>query len=224
MKLKDTRFLFHFLCVCFIWVFSSVFLPVIISFMVINISQLTQAGEQASGFLTPRILFILLGTVKRGYFDQNFSNKLVLHTFVVFFFNSELKPTWTLKVQPLKSHGFGIKANTKMIDIVPGKWGYFDQIIFNANKTAFGSLFCFSQAPTILSHIIPRPSKLLEARSQPGYIVKRTLETKSTRTLSLFWFIFESSFEVVNRNKSLTILLEESLNVISLLIIKIKVI
>ena len=36
-----------------------------------------------------------------------------------------------------------------MIKIAPGKWGYFDQIIFNANKTAFESLFCFSQAPTV---------------------------------------------------------------------------
>ena len=35
-----------------------------------------------------------------------------------------------------------------MVEIAPGKWSYFDQIIFNANKTAFESLFCFSQAPT----------------------------------------------------------------------------
>ena len=48
-----------------------------------------------------------------------------------------------------------------MIEIAPGKWGYFHQIIFNANKTTFESLFYFSQAPTILSHIIPRPSALL---------------------------------------------------------------
>ena len=47
-----------------------------------------------------------------------------------------------------------------MIEIVPGKWGYF-QIIFNANKMAFESLFYFSQAPTILSHVIRRPSALL---------------------------------------------------------------
>ena len=38
-----------------------------------------------------------------------------------------------------------------MIEIAPGKWGYFDQIIFNANKTALKSLFCFSQVPTVLS-------------------------------------------------------------------------
>ena len=48
-----------------------------------------------------------------------------------------------------------------MIEIAPGKWGYFHQIIFHANKTTFESLFYFSQAPTILSHIIPRPSALL---------------------------------------------------------------
>ena len=30
-----------------------------------------------------------------------------------------------------------------MIEIAPGKWGYFDQIIFNANKTAFESFFAF---------------------------------------------------------------------------------
>ena len=48
-----------------------------------------------------------------------------------------------------------------MIEIAPGKWGYFHQIIFNANKTAFESLFYLSQTPTILSHIIPRPSALL---------------------------------------------------------------
>ena len=48
-----------------------------------------------------------------------------------------------------------------MIEIAPGKWGYFHQIIFNANKTTFESLFYFSQASTILSHIIPRSSALL---------------------------------------------------------------
>ena len=111
-----------------------------------------------------------------------------------------------------------------MIEIAPRKWGFFDQIIFNANKTVFGNFVCFSQTPTVLSHIIPRPSTLLETRSQPRYIVKRTLETKSIRRFLLFWFIFRSSLEVIKRNKRLTILLKESLNVISLLIIKIKVI
>ena len=48
-----------------------------------------------------------------------------------------------------------------MIEIAKRKWGYFHQIISNAHKTAFESLFYFSQAPTILSHIIPRPSALL---------------------------------------------------------------
>ena len=48
-----------------------------------------------------------------------------------------------------------------MIEIALRKWGYVHQIIFNANKTAFEILFYFSQAPTILSHIIPRPSALL---------------------------------------------------------------
>ena len=48
-----------------------------------------------------------------------------------------------------------------MIEIAAGKWGYFHQIIFNANKTSFESLVYFFQAPTILSHIIPRPSALL---------------------------------------------------------------
>ena len=48
-----------------------------------------------------------------------------------------------------------------MIEIATGKWGYFDQIIFNANKTAFESLFCYFQDPDILSHIIPRSSTLL---------------------------------------------------------------
>ena len=48
-----------------------------------------------------------------------------------------------------------------MIEIVPGKWGYFHQIIFNANKTTFESLFYFPQAPAVLSYIIPRPFALL---------------------------------------------------------------
>ena len=48
-----------------------------------------------------------------------------------------------------------------MIEIAPRKLGYLDQIIFNAIKTAFENLFCFSQAPIILSHIVPRPSELL---------------------------------------------------------------
>ena len=64
-----------------------------------------------------------------------------------------------------------------MIEIASGKWGSFRQIIFNTNKTAFELLFYFYQAPTILSHIIPRPSALLGLdRSQPGYIVNRKLE------------------------------------------------
>ena len=71
-----------------------------------------------------------------------------------------------------------------MIRIALGKWGYFDQIIFNANKMAFESFFCFSQAPTILSHI-PRA-----LTSQPGYIVNRELETKSTRRPSHFWLLY----------------------------------
>ena len=48
-----------------------------------------------------------------------------------------------------------------MIEIALGKWGYFHQIIFNANRTAIESLFYFSQAPTILSHIPRPPSALL---------------------------------------------------------------
>ena len=64
-----------------------------------------------------------------------------------------------------------------MIEIAPGKLGYFHQIIFNANKTTFESLFYFSQVPTILSHIIPRLGLgIARTRSQPGYIVIRKLE------------------------------------------------
>ena len=48
-----------------------------------------------------------------------------------------------------------------MIEIAPGKWDYLDRIIFNANKTAFESLFRFCQAPTILSYIVPRLLALL---------------------------------------------------------------
>ena len=46
-----------------------------------------------------------------------------------------------------------------MIKIAPEKWGYFNQIIFNANKMAFEA--CLSQAPTILGHIVTRSSALL---------------------------------------------------------------
>ena len=62
---------------------------------------------------------------------------------------------------PLKSYGFVIKAIIKNDRHSPGKWGYFHQIIFNANKTTFENLFYFSQAPTRLIHIIPRPFALL---------------------------------------------------------------
>ena len=49
-----------------------------------------------------------------------------------------------------------------MIKIAPEKLGYFDQIIFNANKMAFENFVCFSQAPLpILGHIVPSPSTLL---------------------------------------------------------------
>ena len=43
----------------------------------------------------------------------------------------------------------------------PGEIGLSPSNHFNANKTAFESLFFFSQVPTMLSHIIPRLSALL---------------------------------------------------------------
>ena len=61
-----------------------------------------------------------------------------------------------------------------MIEIAPTKWGYFHQIIFNAHKTAFESLFYFSQAPTKSYHT--KALGIARARSQPGYIVNRKLE------------------------------------------------
>ena len=49
-----------------------------------------------------------------------------------------------------------------MIKIAPGKWGYFDQIIFNTNKTAFEACFAFPRLLLgILSQIVARPSALL---------------------------------------------------------------
>ena len=85
-----------------------------------------------------------------------------------------------------------------MIEIAalgPGKWGYFNQIIFNANKMAFvfEKFFCFSQAPLSLSHcaLVHCTQALHIARlnrSQPGYTVNRKLETKSKGRFSLFVF------------------------------------
>ena len=95
--------------------------------------------------------------------------------------------------------------------MAPEKWGYFNQIIFNANKMPFERLFCFSQAPALLSDIVPRPLTLLRNK-------------KYKKVLAFLTLILGSSFEAIKRNKSLTILLKDSLNVISLYIIKIKVI
>ena len=92
-----------------------------------------------------------------------------------------------------------------MIKIAPGKWGYFDQIIFNVNKTTFEGLFCFSQALTILSHIILRLSTLL------GYIPSRIYHKNSIKNekykkvLTFLALIFRFSFGAIKRNKSLTI-------------------
>ena len=65
-----------------------------------------------------------------------------------------------------------------------------------------------------------------EATSQPGYIVNRIYirNTKYRKVLALLSFIFGSSFEEIKGNKSLTILLKDSVNVISLYIKKINVI
>ena len=65
-----------------------------------------------------------------------------------------------------------------------------------------------------------------EATSQPGYIVNRIYirNAKYRKVLALLSFIFGSSFEEIKGNKSLTILLKDSVNVISLYIKKINVI
>ena len=62
-----------------------------------------------------------------------------------------------------------------MIEIAPGKWGYFNQIIFNANKTAFES-FAFPELYYIKAYRTQALS-ITRARSQPGYIVNRKLDT-----------------------------------------------
>ena len=65
-----------------------------------------------------------------------------------------------------------------------------------------------------------------EATSQPGYIANRIYirNAKYRKALALLSFIFGSSFEEIKGNKSLTILLKDSVNVISLYIKKINVI
>ena len=65
-----------------------------------------------------------------------------------------------------------------------------------------------------------------EATSQPGYIVNRIYirNAKYRKVLALLAFIIGSSFEEIKGNKSLTILLKDSVNVISLYIKKINAI
>ena len=65
-----------------------------------------------------------------------------------------------------------------------------------------------------------------EATSQPGYIANRIYirNAKYRKVLALLAFIFGSSFEEIKGNKSLTIRLKDSVNVISLYIKKINVI
>ena len=109
------------------------------------------------------------GSVKQGC--KALSIKIYLKTlfthtyFAVVVSCSELKPTQTFTVMHEKfspwSHMVLELRLIKNNRYSPGKWGYIDQVILNANKTAFQSLFCFFQAPTILSHIVPRPSALL---------------------------------------------------------------
>ena len=55
-----------------------------------------------------------------------------------------------------------------MIEIALWKWGYFDQIIFNANKMAFENFFCFSQAPLHYYIKLYRTQALKIARLDPN--------------------------------------------------------
>ena len=106
---------------------------------------------------------------KRGYFDQISLISLFTPTyFKVTVSRSEIKPTGTFnvpnawKIQPLKSYDFGIKATVIQSDWnSPRKWGYFDQIIFNANETASERFFAFPRLHYYISHNVPRPSTLL---------------------------------------------------------------
>ena len=56
--------------------------------------------------------------------------------------------------------GFGIKANKKRSKQTWGNGAILIKSFLMQIKT-FESLFCFSQAPTILSHIVPRHSALI---------------------------------------------------------------
>ena len=111
-----------------------------------------------------------------------------------------------------------------MIEIAQFPRGFSHQIIFNANKTAFERLFWFSQAPTILSHTVPRPLALLGQISTRIYCKTNIRNGKYKKVLAFLVLIFVSSFDAIKRNKSLAILLKNDLNVISLFITKIKVI
>ena len=61
--------------------------------------------------------------------------------------------------------------NKKMIEIALGKWGYFHQIIFNANKTSFEILFYSYYFKSYDTQAL-----VIGARSQLGYIINRKLE------------------------------------------------
>ena len=66
--------------------------------------------------------------------------------------------------------------------IAPWKWGYFDQTILMQMKQPLKAFLLFPGSITILVILYPGP-RHCQARSQPGYILNRKLETKNTRRL-----------------------------------------
>ena len=89
-----------------------------------------------------------------------------------------------------------------MIEIALEKWRYFHQIIFNANKVAksFESFFCFSQAPTILSHTLLYHTQALNIPTRIYHKWKVGNE-KYKKFLTFLNFIFGFSFEVIKEIK-----------------------
>ena len=78
-----------------------------------------------------------------------------------------------------------------MIEIAPGKWGYFDQIIFNANKTAFESFFAFPMLHYFIKSYCTQALDIGRLHPKQDIpIINKKLETKSTRRSSLFWLSY----------------------------------
>ena len=71
-----------------------------------------------------------------------------------------------------------------------GKWGYFDLIICNANKTAFESFFAFFKLHYYIMSYHTQALDIARLDISTRIYHKQKIRKKSARRLSLFWLSY----------------------------------